>query len=237
MRLTSSAVTPKRTRGSGRTWGSSRATESPSTRPDRRPGTTGPRVDGRRAGVASPASTTRRTPTPAMAAAIVARLITNPRSPGSPARPDRSVIRCRVLSSELDLRAPVSPSRSRSGRPLPPTCWPNGTGMGVPTPAPGVGTFRTPLTGAGRTPERTVGPLISVRRRRGERSGGKTLGQGRTDWPSRADLTYSGTDVNSVRLPGVMLTRDGEQSPDPVAVDPKGGLRGRQGGNRGCWPR
>ena len=42
------------------------------------------------------------------------------------------------------------------GRPLPPTCWPNGTGMGVPTPAPGVGTFRTPLTGASRA--RQSGP-------------------------------------------------------------------------------
>ena len=108
--------------------------------------------------------------------------------------------------------------------------------MGVPTPAPGVGTFRTPLTGASRTPERTVGPLISVRRRRGERSGGKTLGQGRTDWPSRADLTYSGTDVNSVRLPGVMLTRDGEQSPDPWPSIQRGDYVAAKGGTGAVGP-
>ena len=43
--------------------------------------------------------------------------------------------------------------------------------MGVPTPAPGVGTFRTPLTGASRTRQAGLGPLTSVRIRRGERSG------------------------------------------------------------------
>ena len=46
--------------------------------------------------------------------------------------------------------------------------------MGVPTPAPGVGTFRTPLTGASRTRQGGLwAPLTSVRARRGERSGTK----------------------------------------------------------------
>ena len=93
-----------------------------------------------------------------------------------------------------------------------------------------------PHRGRPHTPERTVGPLISVRRRRGERSGGKTLGQGRTDWPSRADLTYSGTDVNSVRLPGVMLTRDGEQSPGPWPSIQRGDYVAAKGGTGAVGP-
>ena len=88
-----------------------------------------------------------------------------------------------------------------------------------------------PHRGHSPAPERAVGPLTSVRAppRRAQRREEPSDKVGQPGRPG-LDLTYSGAGVNSVRLPGVMLTRDGEQSPGPWPSIQRGDYVAAKGG-------
>src|SRR5580693_3042457 len=137
---------------------------------------------------------------------------------------------CRTGPDPLSSAIPVP-----FGGPLPPQRTPNGTGMGVPTPAPGVGTFVSPSPGPPGPPGRAHGPVSGAAWPRAKVP--ITLGQGRTAWSSGGYLTDSPSGVNSPCLPGVMQTRDREQSPGPWLSISRGDDGASEGGPRALGPR
>ena len=109
--------------------------------------------------------------------------------------------------------------------------------MGVPTPAPGVGTFRSPHPGPPPAPERGERPpLPSVRGAPGRAQWG---GNPRTKSDTlviTADLTNSAAGVNSPRPPRSHADTGGEQSPGPWPTIRRGDDVGVEGGTGAVGP-